>query len=85
VPFNGHIHVENSATGMLSESLSWPKHAGVPPPRVVGPKVFTPGQLMRTMNIPDFFKGAPAHPGYQESHMQYAEMRNYFAQLILVQ
>jgi hypothetical protein len=64
--------IPNSA----SLQLAWPKR-GLQSP---GPMVSIPGQLMNKLNVPDFFKHAPAFPGYQEAHKMYSDMRDHFAQ-----
>ena len=67
---------QNVAESIAKQS-PWP--GGTQPPQIGGPKVFTPGQQIHTMDIPDFLARGSVRPGYQEAHELYDEMRTYFA------
>jgi hypothetical protein len=68
----------NNSTSIISWQ-SWPSRQNNQQFQPDGPKVFTPGHLAQTLDIPDFFIGKPLRPGYQEAHKMYDKMWNHFA------
>jgi hypothetical protein len=69
----------NSA--VLQMAQSWPRREKAQhPPINSGPIIFTPGQLHQPLEIPGFSANGSKVNGYQDAHLMYDSMRNYFAQ-----